>query len=101
MSEIEPFGLWILTKLGNVFRAKHLWRFIDFTETKVTKAKKVTTGILQCIASFEKHRSIGNVNTKVCCCPILIFNFKLPSLLHRVPHTRTTGWYATMTLITS
>jgi AICAR transformylase/IMP cyclohydrolase PurH len=61
MSEIEPFGLWILTKLGNVFRAKHMWRVIVFTETKVTKAATVTTvttGILQ------KHRSTGNVNKK-------------------------------------
>ena len=68
MTEIELFGLWILTKLGNVFRAKHLWRVIVFTETKVTKAAKltiVTRGILQMHKPLPgKHRSTGDVNKK-------------------------------------
>ena len=68
MLEIEPFGFWILTKLGNVFRAKHLWRVIVLTVTKVTKVAKVnivTIGILQMHTPLlEKHKSIGNVNKK-------------------------------------
>jgi hypothetical protein len=43
---------------------------------KITKAAKVTivtTGILQMHTPLlEKHRSTGNVNKKVCYCPVLI-----------------------------
>jgi hypothetical protein len=66
MSEIEPFGLWILTKLGNDFRAKHLWRFILFTETKVTKAAKVTTGILQIRTRLLKSTGVLVMLIKKC-----------------------------------
>jgi hypothetical protein len=31
----------------------------------------------------------------------ILKQLKIPRSLHRVPHTRTTGWYAAMTLATS
>ena len=66
VTAMGPFGLWILTISGNVFRAKHLWRVFVFTETKVATAVKatiVTTGILQMHKRpLEKHRSTGNVD---------------------------------------